>query len=473
VTSTFDDSGAAAHGRERRSSDFGSGRDLRNHLHAVTHFWKSVVGCVMVGVLVGALISARTTPVHEVKSTFFASSQNALETQAVQADEFAQRRINSYVGLVTSERIANLIKEVTQLDLTTREIQDKLSASVAPDTVLLNVRVADTDPERALVIGKALIENLDREIALIDTRESNTSVVLNAISGPTLTPYPVKPNTRLNIAVGLLLGLMLGLVQAVLRQQLDQSFRSREQLAEEAGYPVLGEILFEASARRNPVLTEDEQLSRRAESFRQLRTNLRFLGVASPVSALVVTSSTEGEGKSSTSANLALALAAAGRRVLLIDADLRRPAIGRYLDIEGAAGLTNVLVDHANAEDLVQYWGVGGLSVLASGPLPPNPSELLGSPAMDKLLLQMRDQYDITIIDTPPLGSVTDAAVVATKADGAILVVRYGNTRRDRVFHALDALENVDARILGTVLSMSKVGKKAESAYYYSSVQTG
>src|SRR5262249_26073982 len=138
-------------------------------------------------------------------------------------------------------------------------------------------------------------------------------------------------------------------------------------------------------------------------------------------------------------------------------ADLRRPAVDRYLHIERAAGLTNVLVDQADPDDLIQYWGPHALAVLASGPLPPNPSELLGSPAMDKLLLETRERYDITIVDTPPLGSVTDAAVVAPKADGAILVVRYGTARRDRVFRALDALESVDARVLGTVLSMSKV----------------
>ena len=452
---------------ERRSrASVRSAGDVRGHLHTVGRYWRSVVGCVAAGVLIGALLSALTTPLYEVKATFFGSTQIALETQAVQADEFAQRRINSYTGVVRSERVANVIKDVTQVDLTTREIQGRVSASVAPDTVLLNVRVLDTDPDRAMLIGTALTERLDAEIAAIDTREGNASVALNVISGPTLTPYPVEPNSRLNVALGFILGSTAGLLQALLRQQLDQSIRNREQLVDESGYPVLAELFYDSTARQNPVLADVDQPSARAEAFRHLRTNLRFLGAASPVSALVVTSSVAGEGKTTISSNLALTLAAAGRRVLLIDADLRRPAVDRYLAIEGGAGLTNALVDDTPLEDLVQPWGDSGLSVLASGPLPPNPSELLNGAAMDSLMDQVRERYDITIIDTPPLGSVTDAAVLASKADGAILAVRYGSTSTDDLSYALDALERVDARVLGTVLSMIKSSKKARPGYY-------
>ncbi len=451
--------------RRARVNDRSAG-DLRGHLHTVSLYWRSALACVGAGVLLGVLVSAFTTPLYEVKATFFGSTQIALETQAVQADEFAQRRINSYTGVVSSERIANVIKDATQVDLTTREIQRRISATVAPDTVLMNVRVLDADPDRAMVIGTALTELLDAELAEIDTREGNASVALNVISGPTLTPYPVQPNTRLNVALGFILGTTVGLLQALLRQQLDQSVRSREQLAEESGYPVLAELFHDSTARQNPVLTDSDHPSERAEAFRHLRTNLRFLGAASPVSVLVVTSSLAGEGKTTISSNLALTLAAAGRRVLLIDADLRRPAIDRYLGIEGGAGLTNVLVDNTMLEDLVQPWGTSGLSVLASGPLPPNPSELLNGAAMDTLMEKVRRQYDITIIDTPPLGSVTDAAVLAAKADGAILAVRYGSTQRDDLFYALDALERVDARVLGTLLTMITSGKKTRSGYY-------
>ena len=449
----------------------GPGRDLRQHLHAIGRFWPTVAVLAVLGFTLGLVISLRTTPVYEVKTTFFAASQSGdSTTPALQEDEFAQRRINSYVGVVKSERVAQIILDhAPGIGLDVDEISNQLSASVDPDTVLLRVRVLDTDKARGMRIAQALTDNLGDAIAQIDKRGERGGVQLNVISGPTLTPFPVAPRTKLNIAIGLLLGLGLGIGQALLRQQLDQTFRSREQLVEEADYPALGVLYFDRAAKSRPILTDQDQLSRRAEAFRHLRTNLRFLDAASPVSVLVVTSSTENEGKTSTAANLASTLAAAGRRVLLVDADLRRPAVGRYLDIEGGAGLTNALVEQTDIDDLVQAWGAHGLEVLASGPVPPNPSELLSSPAMDKLLRDLRNRYDITILDTPPLGPVTDAAVLATKADGAILVVKYGSTKRDRVVHSLEALENVDARVLGTVLTMSRVrGKKNRSSYYYS-----
>ena len=456
--------GEVTYGRRRRRN---GDSDLRQHLHALGRFWPSLALLTVLGTGLGFLISAQTTPVYEVTTTFFAAAQGGGEGDQLQQDEFAQRRINSYIGVVRSERVAQIIQRSSGVDLTLNQISDRLSASVDPDTVLLNVRVRDTNSDRAMLIAGAMSRNLDEAVAAIDPSGSTAGVQLTIISGPTLTPYPVAPRTKLNVAIGLLIGLGLGIGQALLREQIDQTFHSRDELAEESGFPVLGVLYYDRAARKRPVLSEQDGLTRRAEAYRHLRTNLRFLDAASPVAVLVVTSTTEREGKTSTSANLALTLAAAGRKVLLVDADLRRPAMSRYLDIEGGAGLTNALVDHVDCEHLVQYWGPDRLAVLASGPIPPNPSELLSSPAMDKLLRDLRNQYDITIIDTPPLGPVTDAAVIAAKADGAILAVRYGSTKRDRVFSTLESLAAVDARVLGTVLTMCKDRRKNRSSYYY------
>lgn len=153
--------------------------------------------------------------------------------------------------------------------------------------------------------------------------------------------------------------------------------------------------------------------------------------------------------------------------MLLIDADLRKPKLERYLDLEAGAGLTTVLIGEADVSQVVQEWGPDGLEVLASGPIPPNPSELLGSPAMEKIVRQVRDDYDVVIIDTPPLLPVTDAAVTSVLADGVILVVRYGRTRQDQVAHSLDALGSVDSRVLGTVLSMVPLTRGDRLPSYY------
>jgi capsular exopolysaccharide synthesis family protein len=186
-----------------------------------------------------------------------------------------------------------------------------------------------------------------------------------------------------------------------------------------------------------------------------LRTNLQFLNVGRPVQVLVVTSSMPEEGKSTTAINLAVAFSDFGRRVLLIEGDLRRPRIASYLGLEGAVGLTNVLAGEVGLVDVLQPWGRGGMTVIPSGTLPPNPSELLGSPAMSELVAHLRKSYDIIIIDAPPLLPVTDAAVASSLADGVVVVVRYAKTKRNQVAQSMRSLQAVEARVLGTVLNMA------------------
>nr|WP_239579288.1 polysaccharide biosynthesis tyrosine autokinase [Microlunatus panaciterrae] len=342
-----------------------------------------------------------------------------------------------------------------------------ITATVQPETVLLAVVVADTSPDRSRLISQSIARNLDEQIGQLDNRGKTSKVDVSVLSGPTLNPTPVSPRTKLNLAIGLLLGLGLGVAQAILRQQLDTSFQTRDQLAAVTGVPTLGQLSYDRNAKSSPVLTATTGHSRRAETFRQLRTNLRFVDAASPVSVLVVTSAVESEGKTTTAINLALTFAEAGSRVLLIDADLRKPKLENYLDLEASAGLTSVLIGEANVDDVVQDWGAQGLQVLASGPIPPNPSELLGSPTMEKVVAELRSSYDVVVIDSPPLLPVTDAAVTSVQADGVLFVVRHGKTRRDQVLQSMSQLDGVDTRILGTVLSMAPGSRRDNLPNYY------
>jgi non-specific protein-tyrosine kinase len=198
---------------------------------------------------------------------------------------------------------------------------------------------------------------------------------------------------------------------------------------------------------------------------RQLRTNLQFVDVDHPPRAVVVTSAVPGEGKSTTAANMAITFAQAGSRVLLIEGDLRRPKVAEYLGVEGAVGLTNVLVGQVGIDDVLQPWGRSGLWVLPSGSVPPNPSELLASQNMTELLRDLETRFDLILIDAPPLLPVTDGAVAAARADGALLVVRYGHTTRAQVQLAVESLEAVDAHLLGCVFNMAPA--KGGSAYSY------
>jgi capsular exopolysaccharide synthesis family protein len=208
------------------------------------------------------------------------------------------------------------------------------------------------------------------------------------------------------------------------------------------------------------VVVAEAPHSSHAESFRQLRTSLQFLDVGAraggPSEArrlLSVTSSLAGEGKTTVAVNLAVALAETSARVLLVDADLRRPSVATRLGVEGAVGLTTVLVGQAEVSDVVQPWGGTGLDVLTSGELPPNPGELLGSPAMRSLLARLRAEYDFVIVDTAPLLPVADGAIVASLVDGTLLLANVAKVRRYQLAESLGSLARVEASLLGVVLN--------------------
>ena len=184
---------------------------------------------------------------------------------------------------------------------------------------------------------------------------------------------------------------------------LDTKIRNDDDLRSITASPVLGSIAFDETVPSHPIVIADEPHSAPAEAVRRLRTNLQFVGAASESKSLVITSSVPGEGKTTTSINLAVALADAGNRVVLVDADLRRPSVAEYMGLEGAAGLTTVLIGRAGVADVIQPWRSSGLDVLPSGQVPPNPSELLGSSAMRVLLEQLSESYDVVLLDSPPL----------------------------------------------------------------------
>ncbi len=274
---------------------------------------------------------------------------------------------------------------------------------------------------------------------------------------------PVSPRTRLNLVLGALLGLMVGVGIAILRSVMDTTIKTAADLEEASQATPLGIITFDPEAKTKPLVTL--RGTPRAEAFRSIRTNLRYVDVDNPPKAVVITSSVPGEGKSTTACNLAIALAQAGSKVLLMEADLRRPKITEYLGVEGSVGLTDVLIGQVPITKAITPWQRGLIDFLPSGAIPPNPSELLGSKQMADLLAQLEERYDVVILDAPPLLPVTDAAILATAADGALLVTRHGRTRREQVDEAADALRQVSVPILGVILNFAPSRKRGGYGY--------
>ena len=293
--------------------------DLHGYVHAVRKYWWLVLLVTLASIGISIAVTVTSSPKYESSVTFFVSTPPNADGTALQADQYAQRRVNSYVGLLTSERLAKMIIDSTNVDLSVSQVTNAITASADLNTVLLSATVTDTSPERSLAIATALSTEFSAMVDELDNHGAAKSgnVVLNVVSGPTLNPTPVSPRVALNIGLGILVGLALGLAAAILREVLDTTIRSPQLLRNLSEGPVLGVIASDRSAKKSPLILNDNARSIRAEAFRQLRTNLQFIDAARPVGVLVVTSSIAEEGKSTTATNLALSFAESGRRVVL------------------------------------------------------------------------------------------------------------------------------------------------------------
>ncbi|MBD7919256.1 polysaccharide biosynthesis tyrosine autokinase [Cellulomonas sp. Sa3CUA2] len=434
--------------------------ELTDQLRAIRKNWWIVVLTLLTTLGAAFAVTARATPEYESTLTFFVAASSDTGT-ALQADEFAQRRVAAYAGVLTSGRLAERIVAGRDLGLTPQEASARITATPQPDAILLSAVVRDTRPERAHAIGEAIAEELGPLVQELERTDaaSRATVSLTVISGPTTPTSAVSPRPALNLGVGLLAGLALGVSLAIARQVLDRTVRTPEHVRAATSLPTLSTITVQHRRRRRDAARSDGLVaasdtgSPRAEAYRRLRTNLTFSAATHRMQVIVVSSPLAGEGKTTTSCNLAIALAESGRRVLLVEADLRRPRVSQTLGLEGAVGLTNVLVGQVEESEVIQQWGPNGLFVLPSGTLPPNPSELLGSDRMRALIQRMRQRFDVVILDTPPALPVTDASIVAAHADSVVLVVRYGHTTREQARLAVESLRVVDAPLAGVIIN--------------------
>ena len=440
--------------------------DLRAYLVAIRKGWWIVITATILGAAGGAIENVRAEPAYAAHLTFYVGTPRIDSTNPQSSETFAQDRATSYARLLSSQALADKVVNSAKLVIPAARVAREVTAAAQLNTVLIDVTVRDRTPKRALAIASAIATDFPKLISALDgVNAKAAAVTLSVVSGPGVNNTPVSPRKTLNIGFGLTLGLIIGLFLAVLRELLDTTIRTSETLQEISAYPTLASIGYESDAKVAPLIVENGVYSQGAEAFRKLRTNLTFIDAVNPVRVLVVTSAVGGEGKSITAANLAIAFAENGKRVLLIEADLRRPRVSRYMGLENTVGLTNLLARQVELEDVIQPWGGNDLGVLASGPIPPNPSELLGGQQMQSLVAHCRDKFDLVIIDTPPLLPVTDAAVVAPHADGVLVVFRHGKTKRDQLRLAVRSLDAVNARILGCVLNMRPIRRADGSGY--------
>lgn len=432
----------------------------------------------MVVVLGAVAYTLLTTPLYQASTRLFvsATSGGSSVSDLYQGNLFSQQRVLSYAELLNGETVAQrTIDKLGGLDMSAETLRGRIKATAKPDTVLIDVQVLDESPVRARDIANTLSDEFVGLVNELETPKAgdqpNARVVVEQRAS--IPSSPVVPNPVRNISLGLGLGLMAGVGLAVLRDLLDNTVKkSPESLEQITDSSIVGHIPTDKGLRKKtPAISFATDNSGAAEAFRKLRTNLQFLSVDNPPPRLiVVTSSSPGEGKSTTSINIALALAEAEHNVLLVDGDLRRPSLAKYLDLVGQVGISSILSGAATLDDVLQPTKFPRLTVLTAGEIPPNPSELLGSLSARKLLNELRARFDYVIVDSPPpLLAVTDGAVLAAGADGALVVARFGETKRDQLAHAVGTLKDVDASLLGAVFTMMPTrGSGSYSYNYYS-----
>lgn len=427
--------------------------DLGRALRA--RWWLPLLGMVLVGAAaVGATLL--TTPLYTTSMQFFVSTRDsASSAEAFQGSQFSQQRVTSYARLLTGEELASRV--VGDLDLSTSpgELAGRVTATAVPQTVLIDVTVSDPSPDRAQQIAEKLADEFEQMVADLEaTGSGGDSPIRVSLTDPPDVPVaPSSPQVARNVGLGLLAGFLLGALLAVVRARLDRNVRNPDEALRLTGAPVIGTILRDETLERRHVVDRIGP-NRAAEDYRQLRNNLQFLDVDSPPRVIVVSSALPSEGKTTAVVNLALAIADADRTVTVVEADLRKPKVTRYLGMVGGVGLTNLLAGTADIEDVVQRHGNGLVQVIAAGPTPPNPGELLASSHMADLLAKLRSRTDFVLIDAPPLLPVADTSGLAVHTDGVLLSVRYGSTRRDQLQQAAATLERVGARMLGVILNI-------------------
>lgn len=440
--------------------------ELQDYWRTVRRRWMLVVGSVVVLVALAAAYTWSVTPLYSSSTRLFVSTSQADENSAYTGNLFATQRVASYADLVTSNQLAERVSDDLG-GIPTGELRGKVTASSVPETVLLEISATDADPELARDIAQAYAEQLQELVEELETPSGSNRAVVKAtlIDDAQVSQAPVSPNPARNLALAAVLGLLLGIGLAVARDLLDTTVKGADDVAEITTAPVLGNIFQDPDARLAPskVLATATPW---AEAFRVLRTNMQYVDVDQDQKVLVVTSSLPGEGKSTTAVNLAVTMTQAGHRVALIECDLRRPLIADRLELDSAIGTTSVLIGKVTAQDAMQRYADTPLDVMVSGHLPPNPSELLQSHAMEALLLDLRTRYDVVILDAPPLLPVTDAALLATRADGAVVVVSHGRTTRDQLSTAIERLDSVGANTLGVVVNLTPA-KQSGSGYGY------
>lgn len=468
--------------RVRRQEGLVSSMELTDYWKIIRAHWLSIIAITIAGALLGlgwAVLQPRvyTSQASGVISTGVTEDVG----MSMVGDNLARSRAVTYVDLGSSRAVAELAAEKIGYTGDPAELISRTTVTNPLNTAMIKVSANAGTPGEARDLSEAWVVSLGEQINIVENKQATggqASVIgfqtLDAASTPS---SPSSPNTRLAIAIGFLIGLVLAFGYAMLRSIFDRRVQSISQVQQATGIPVIGTVPFHPNFDKERRVIQSKGGNDRssssseeyaiAESIRELRTNLQYMDIDNPPRVMVVTSAIPGEGKSTVVANLANAIAEGGQRVVVVDGDLRRPMVAKIFGILPGIGLTDVLVGQAELSEVLQPWGdTGRLLVLGAGKIPPNPSELLGSNTMHKVLEEL-SKHAIVLIDAPPLLPVTDAAILTARTDGAMIITYARRSTIDALNEAISNLERVKGRPLGVIINgVPQKGVRADGYGY-------
>jgi succinoglycan biosynthesis transport protein ExoP len=449
--------------------------ELRDYLRALKRSWMLMIVLAVIGAAGGFAYTALQKPSYAATAQTYVSARTAGSLgDAAAGVTYVQQAVASYASVATMSYVLKPVITGLKLDMTPAQLATEITTTTSGTTAVLEITATDHSASRAIAIANAVAKQLSVAAMSLTpesvatggaTAATSASIKLTVVDPAVAPATATGPSRALVIGGGAAGGVVLAVLIGLLRELLDTRIRTAEDVERATELPLLGMIRRDTNVARHPLPVLDAARSPQAESFRTLRTNLRYVELDDIAKSVVITSSIESEGKSTTAANLALAAADLGQRVLLVDADLRRPAVGSLFGIDESIGLSDVLIGQVSLDDAVQEVARSGLQVLPAGAVPPNPNEMLQSRAMTELLERLHAEYDLVVFDTPPLLPVSDAAVLGVQVGGVALVAASGQVQRAQLDAAIRSLERVNARVVGVIVT--KVPRRGTDGYGY------
>ncbi|CAL9616984.1 Wzz/FepE/Etk N-terminal domain-containing protein [Streptomyces sp. enrichment culture] len=426
--------------------------DFHDYLDVLRRRWRFVTVCVLLGLAAAVAATALMPRTYTATAQLFIATSGQSSGDAYEGGLFTQQRVKSYTRVVTSPSVLQGVISALDLKTTPGRLAEKISAQAPLDTTLVDIQVTDPSPTRAQAIADETAQQFTRYIATIEGSSAGVPPLVKAsvVGGSQPPTDPTSPRPELNVAIGLLGGAIVGVAGAVLRHTLDRTLRSPGDIRSRLGLTTLGTLPPPEGRRRGAPPTGT---TRRAEALSQLSTRLRFASDAGLPRSLLIASALPGEGRTRTALDVATSVARTGGRVVLVEADLRRPRLGAELDLAPSPGLTGVLTGTAAPHSALVQWRPGHLRVLPAGPAHPDPYPLLSGRRLTEVLRTLEADADLVVVDSPPLLPFADGAAVGSVAHGVLFVVRADRTPREEALRALDTLAAVHAEVLGAVLT--------------------